>query len=128
MKEKKIFGSSIAILFNYLLYSYIQRLEKIGCDCGLKTHGQIIKSSILLNYFIIIGNLVYGSIPPVTRVFIMISDIAFVIYTFIYLYRLKVEKCKCSESIIREVYYYYYALTIFLLFSLLTLSILFILF
>jgi hypothetical protein len=128
MNEKKIFSSSIAILFNYLLFAYIQRLEKIGCDCGLKTHGQTIKASILLNYFIIIGNLVFGSIPPATRVFIMISDIAFVIYTFIYLYRLKVEKCKCSESIIREVYYYYYALTIFLLFSLLTLSILFILF
>lgn len=127
MNQNKIFSSSIAILFNYLLFSYIQRLENIGCDCGLKTHGQIIKGSILLNYIIIIGNLVSSSIPPVTRVFIILSDIVFSIYAFIYLYRLKVEKCKCSDSIIRDVYYYYYALTVFLLISLLTLSILFIL-
>lgn len=128
MNEKKIFSSSIAILFNYLLFSYIQRLEQIGCDCGLKRHSDIVKTSIIINYIIIFGKLFTKSTPPVTLVLIALSDIAFTIYTFIFLYRLKNEKCKCSDSMVRDVYYYYYLLIIILIALLVSLLIVYIVF
>ena len=128
MKSHKIVNASFAVLFNYLLYSYITRLEKIGCQCGLENHGKIIKSSILINYIIILGTLFTESIPPVTRVFIALSDLVFTIYAFIFLYRLKNEKCKCSDDIIRDVYYYYYLLTFILTLLFLALLLLFIIF
>ena len=126
MKNTKIINSFIAVLFNYLLFSYISRLEKIGCDCGLKRHGEIVKTSIIVNYFIIFGVLFTDSIPPVTRVLIAFADLTFTLYTFIFLYRLKNEKCKCSNSIIRDVYYYYYLLNFILVGLLLALIVLFI--
>lgn len=128
MKSAKIVNASIAILFNYLLYSYISRLESIGCNCNLETHGNIVKSSIIINYIIIFGTLISDSIPQATKILIVLSDITFTIYTFLFLYRLKNEKCKCSDHIIRDVYYYYYLLTvilILLLVSLLLLSMIF---
>lgn len=128
MNEKKIFSSSIAILFNYLLFSYIQRLEKIGCDCGLKRHSDIVKTSIIINYIIIFGKLFTKSVPPVTLVLIALSDIAFTIYTLIFLYRLKNEKCKCSDSMVRDVYYYYYLLIIILIALLVSLLVVYIVF
>uniref|UniRef100_A0A6C0CUI7 Vitamin K epoxide reductase domain-containing protein n=1 Tax=viral metagenome TaxID=1070528 RepID=A0A6C0CUI7_9ZZZZ len=128
MNEKKIISSSIAILFNYLLFSYIQRLEKIGCDCGLEKHSNIVKSSIIINYIIIFGKLFTKSVPPVTIVLISLSDIVFTIYTFIFLYRLKTEKCKCSDSTVRDVYYYYYLLVVILIALLISLLLVYIVF
>lgn len=33
MKVSRIIASIFSILFNYLLYTYLTRLENIGCEC-----------------------------------------------------------------------------------------------
>ena len=110
-----------SVLFNYLLYTYLDRLEKIGCDCGLVVQRASIKSSVILNYILIFGSVMYeGKVPLVTSIMVMIYNIVSTINIFIYLYKLKNEKCKCSESLVRDVYYYYYYLNFVLIMLLLT--------
>lgn len=126
MNSNNLVNAVFSILFNYLLYAYLNRLENIGCDCGLKMQRYSIKSSIVLNYILILGSLLYSDVPDVTKIMIFIYNLSSTFNIFTYLYALKNEKCKCSDSIIRDIYYYYYYLNLLLILVLLTMmSILF---
>lgn len=117
----KSISSIVGILVNYLLYSYIVRLENTGCDCDLFLYGTSIKSSIILNYILIFGNYMYeDNIPLVTKFMIFIYNMISSVNTFVYLYLLKNKKSKCSDSMIRDVYFYYYYLNFLLAFVLLS--------
>lgn len=128
MNPAKVSGATVSFLFNYLLLAYITKLENIGCDCGMNVYANTMKSSILVNFVIIFGSIITENIPPFTKLVIMISDIIFSVYTFIYLYRLKSEKCKCSDSIVRDVYYYYYFINFIILALLISLFVLLLIF
>ncbi len=106
----KIFSALVSILFNYILYAYLERLEQINCDCSNTITSNGIKSMILVNYVLIFGVLFVGNIPESTGVFATILSIVFAITTFKYLHSLKNKQCECSDSMIRDIYYYYYFL------------------
>ena len=114
ISNTKIISASISVLFNYMLYAYLDRLEKIGCKCSNKTQRDVTKSSIMLNYIIIFGLLVFDEVPRTTAVVLTIYNVTMAIGTFFYLRNLKKNNCKCSESITREVYYHYYLITFLL--------------
>ena len=126
----KIFSAAVSILFNYMLYAYLDRLDEVGCKCSDDVKKEAIKAMILVNYVLVFGVLVFGKIPPSTAVLSSTMSFVFAVFTFTYLYRLKNKKCKCSDSMVRDVYYYYYLITFLLvavvvsMFVLMTLSVL----
>ena len=116
----KLPNAVFSVLFNYLLYTYITRLEDISCNCGLTSHRLSIKSSIIINYLLLFGFLIFDEVPLITKIMIFIYNYASSINIFLYLYKLKNEKCKCSDSLIRDIYYYYYYLNFLLISVLIT--------
>ena len=115
IKGTKIFSAAISILFNYMLYAYLDRLDEVGCKCSDDVKKEAIKAMIVVNYVLIFGVLLFGKIPPSTAVLSSTMSMVFAVFTFTYLYRLKKEKCECSDSMIRDVYYYYYLITFLLI-------------
>lgn len=124
MNPSKIFGAIISVLFNYMLYAYLERLDEIGCKCSNDVKKESIKAMIVVNYILIFGVLMYGKIPPSTAVLSSIMSLVFAVFTFTYLYRLKNDKCKCSDSMIRDVYYYYYFITFLIIAVVVSMSVL----
>ena len=127
MNSVKLYSAIVSVLFNYLLYGYLHKLEKIGCDCSDTVKSNTITSIIIVNYILIFGVLFVGKIPPSTGVFASILSIVFAVTTFLYLHELKEKKCKCSDSIIRDVYYYYYMIIFLLYITMISLILLMIL-
>jgi hypothetical protein len=124
---EKIISAGFSILFNYMLYTYLDKLDKIGCGCSGSMVRNSIKTSILLNYIITFGLLVFGTSPISTSILITIYNVSSAISIFSYLGHLKKTAIKCSEDIKREVYYYYYLLTVILQFVLISMYILLVL-
>ena len=115
MDPSRIFSAAVSILFNYMLYAYLDRMEEVGGKCSNDLKRDAIKTIIVVNYIIIFGVLLYGKVPASTAVLSSIMSMVFAVFTFTYLHQLKAEKCKCSNSMIRDVYYYYYLITFLLI-------------
>jgi hypothetical protein len=105
----KIVNATVSIFFNYLLYAYVEKLESIDCKCSNTFRRGSIKGYILTNYVIMCGLLMFEEkVPPLVLLLIGIYTIIGTFNTFMYVRYLKNSNCKCSESILREIYYYYY--------------------
>jgi hypothetical protein len=105
----KILSSTVSIFFNYLLYAYVEKLESIDCKCSETFRRGSIKGYILTNYVLICGFLIFNQqVPPLVLLLIGMYTIIGAFNTFMYVRYLKNSNCKCSESILREIYYYYY--------------------
>lgn len=115
MNSVKLMNFVAGFVFNAILYIYISKLENIGCTCALNTYGNVTKTTIIINFIVLFGLLFFDNPTTVTRLFIFGYSMLSVFYTFIYLYKLKNEKCKCSDGLVRDIYYYYYLLKIILL-------------
>lgn len=112
----------VAILSNYGIYWYINRLETIGCECSDTLQRTITKNFLVLNFILIVGSyLTQSKMPKILSVFYGIYSLFMLLNTFMYLHKLKTEKCECSKHLIREVYYYYYLIRLLLLLLLLAL-------
>lgn len=108
----------IGVIVLLVIYSYIDKLEKINCDCAVHPSQKFIKNYIV---FAVVFLLITAFLPP-GRVNSMFGPMYVVVYqvlTFIfaiatfvfyiiamrYARYLMVEKCKCSEDMRREVMY-----------------------
>lgn len=107
LSKLKIISAFITIMFNYMLFNYLDRIEK--CTCAKEYYGlKISKSLILVNYLIIFGMLFVPEIPKTTAIFLTFYNITVAVSTFVYMKFLRDSNCKCSDSIVRDFYYYYY--------------------
>jgi hypothetical protein len=99
-----------------LIYTYILKLEGIGCACSVHANRDFIKSYtiisiafLLFTSFISIENIndSFGeTIAILMSVITLVFYIIFIIYiymTFEYVRYLINEKCKCSEDLRREI-------------------------
>lgn len=108
----------IGIFLLVLIYNYIDKLEKIGCDCSRHPYRNFIKGyTVFAVIYIIfmfllpvtwaIKNLgsgfayVYGA----ALIVFVITTVLFFVYSLIYTRYLMKEKCKCSEDLRREILY-----------------------
>lgn len=107
LSRSKIVSASVAILFNYMLFAYLERIEKCGCAKDYKGV-KVTKSLIFVNYIIIFGMLFLPDVPKSTAIFLTFYNITVAVSTFLYMKFLKESDCKCSDSIVRDFYYYYY--------------------
>jgi hypothetical protein len=122
-----LFKFLILILF-VLTFTYIQKLENIGCVCSEHEYREFIKnfSIIAIVYYGIFMFVSTGTINNALGKELMILynliDIAFLIttlfyfyYTIVYVRYLVNEKCKCSEDLRREIIMWSSIIEMFLL-------------
>ena len=113
----------LSVLINFLgaflliiTYTYIDKLEKIGCACSVHKYRQFIKGYCIFAIFFILFTMfmpphlasktlgsMFGFVYFIMIVLFCVATIVFFVYTLIYVRYLMREKCKCSEDIRREI-------------------------
>jgi hypothetical protein len=110
--------SMLGVIMLLVIYSYIDKLEKINCECAEHPNRKFIKNYII---FAIIFLLVAAFLPPsrvvgafgplygiiyaAVALIFSFATVVFYIFAMQYARFLMIEKCKCSEDIRREVMY-----------------------
>ena len=115
-----IANSFLGIFFLLLAYTYINKLEKIGCACAEMKNRKFLKNFALFGavYLFVTmmispsaavamfgetGSFVYWGI---SLLFVLFS-LVFYVLALLYVRKLIKEKCECSEDVRREVLYIY---------------------
>jgi len=109
---------SLGIFLLILTYTYIDKLEKIGCACADHPYRNFIKKYCLFAIAFILLSILFppalagrvlglglGTVYMLVKVLFGIASIVFFVLALIYVRYLMREKCKCSEDIRREVLY-----------------------
>lgn len=110
--------AGISILLNYLLYIFLERYEALSCNCSNDIRKHILKTMILVFYFVIFGDVIFKDIPDVVRWFVGFFVLAFDIIMVTYLHKLKSENCKCDsklQNVGTSLLYWYYLIILFLI-------------
>lgn len=124
---KVLLGISGIILL-VVTYAYLDKLEKIGCECARHKYQGFIKNyalfaiaylaltmvlpeALIAKNFGEIGSLVFSGL---NLVFVLATFVFFVL-AMIYAKYLMTEKCRCSEDMRREILYYWSIVEIALL-------------
>lgn len=111
----------ISLLFVFIVYKYLDNLEKIDCKCALTDNRKYIMyyllTNVIINTFLFLVHSFFSKKINVSKIGIImygvvyglmfIASFVFAIYTYQYLHKLRKDNCECSESIIRDMYYYY---------------------
>jgi hypothetical protein len=110
--------AGVSILLNYLLYIFLERYEALSCECSYDIRKDVLKTMILVFYFIIFGDVMFSDIPNVVRWFVGIFVIVFDIIMLTYLNKLRNNDCECNsklQNIGTTVLYWYYLILVFLI-------------
>jgi len=113
-----LINSLLGVLFLIMAYTYIEKLEKIGCACSEHPYRKYVKNFTI---FLVAYLLLTMFLPPATLASLMgptsgflmmalhaavtLVGVSFFVITIMYVRWLKTEKCKCSEDVRREVMY-----------------------
>lgn len=132
-----VIGKTIGFILLVVAYMYVDKLEKMGCDCAAHPYQKPIKNFLI---FAIVYFLVTLFLPPSAAVALfgpiagfayVIVDIVFTVVALVffimmmrYIKYLSVEKCKCSEGNTRQILYVYSILEVIILSLLVILPIL----
>jgi hypothetical protein len=128
--------SFLGIFLLLMIYTYIDKLEKTGCECSESPYRAFIKYFPLVAVLYLVLTMAFSAgyiikmLGPSGSLVYMLIRAAFVILFFIffilvivYVRNLIITKCECSEDIRREVMYLYAILEVVML----SLSVVFIL-
>jgi UPF0716 family protein affecting phage T7 exclusion len=112
--------SILGIVLMVTTYMYIQKLERVACQCAEHPYRNFIKNYILFAIgFLVITTFVppavadklfganFAVVYKLIQVLYGFATVIFFIYALLYVRYLVKEKCKCSEDIRREVLYYW---------------------
>lgn len=117
-----MFSQIISIVFSIIVYKYLDNLEKIQCTCALTDNRKYIM------YYLLVGIAVSISYPIcvitnsktlsnmcfyIYTIMVFVS-IVFSIYAFQYIHKLREDNCECSDSVVRDMYYYYFIVSFFI--------------
>ena len=111
-----VFIQLIFVLLLVIIWSYIYKLENIGCACSDHSNKEFIKNFtiIALIYFFItafipmktiaknMGNVIVQLLAFGTFIFFL-TFVVYIYYSFDYVRYLMNEKCKCSEDLRRDI-------------------------
>nr|QOI90475.1 hypothetical protein HWQ62_00339 [Pyramimonas orientalis virus] len=119
----------VNILFNYLTQVYLERFEKLSCECAYDVRKDLCKSLLLIFYIIIAGRVIFPDIPNSAKYFVMLFTLLFKVLFVSYIFSLKRKQCNCknrTQDVATTLLYYYYMLLVFMLFIIVTMSVMFI--
>jgi len=106
----------IFVILLLIIYTYLYKLENIGCECSEHPNKDFIKNFtiIALLYFFItafvslksvarsMGGVIVQLVAIATFVFFLLF-VVYIYYAFDYVKYLTNEKCKCSEDMSRDI-------------------------
>jgi len=106
----------IFVILLLIIYTYLYKLENIGCECSEHPNKDFIKNFtiIALIYFFItafvslksvaksMGGIIVQLVAIATFVFFLLF-VVYIYYAFDYVKYLTNEKCKCSEDMSRDI-------------------------
>jgi hypothetical protein len=120
--------SFLGIFLLLMIYTYIDKLEKTGCQCSESPYRSFIKifPMVAVVYFVITMALapgymvkVFGSMGSLTyllmRAAFSVLFFVFFVLVIVYVRNLITLKCECSEDIRREIMYIYAILEVVLI-------------
>lgn len=95
-----LFFTAIFIVIQVIILSYLFKLEKIGCKCALDWRRNYIIGFMVAIVLYSLALFVFDYIPhPLIQTCILIIGILNAIFILQYVYKLKKEKCECSDNI-----------------------------
>ena len=111
-----VFIQLIFVLLLFIIWSYIYKLENIGCECSDHSNKEFIKNFtiIALIYFVItafismktiaknMGSVIVQLLAIGSFIFFL-TFVVYIYYAFDYVRYLMNEKCKCSEDLRRDI-------------------------
>jgi len=87
---------------------YLDKLEKIGCECALTWHRKFIMVFVATA---LIWSLLSVFVSPIKNlglgVALSVFRLAFIVIAIQYVNKLTKEKCECSQELTRDIMYYY---------------------
>jgi hypothetical protein len=117
----------VGVILFFTTYTYIEKLEKLGCPCAESPYRSFIKNFCIAAIIYLVVFMVMpantlvktfgkigGLIVVIVSIIFTILFIIFYIVAFIYTSGLIREKCKCSEDVRREALYYWSIIEIIL--------------
>ena len=94
----------IFVVIQLFIINYLLKLEKIGCECAMDWRRNfLIMFFIISVLYIILLPVVSMEVLPYIQAVYSVLGILNVVFVIQYVYRLKKEKCACSEALMREV-------------------------
>jgi hypothetical protein len=106
----------VILVFLIIMYTYLNKLEQIGCECAQHPYRPIIKSFTIFAFVLIIGfsvittNFIGEQFGDTAALLYSVLKIVFMTICIVYFYMVLVftrylvnEKCKCSDDIRREI-------------------------
>ena len=111
-----LFIQLIFVILLLIIWSYIYKLESVGCDCSDHSNKEFIKNFtiIALVYFFVtafvslksiansMGTAIVQLLAFGTFIFFL-TFVVYIYYAFDYVRYLMNEKCKCSEDLRRDI-------------------------
>jgi len=123
----RIVKTLIAILLLGLTYTYLDKLERLGCACSVHPYRNFIKIFSLVAIVYLLITMVFppsvlaktqlGMILSIIDLLFALAFIAYLVMAIIYVRYLQKEKCKCSEDLRREILYIVSILELLFLFT-----------
>ena len=114
MKRTQLASAICSVLFNYLVYVYLEKMELLSCHCEVDLRAKLLKSLIPLFIFVSCAGLWLGRVPPVVGLVLAMSYLIFDITMLSYLTQLRSPECGCSEQsrqyLMTHMLYYFYFL------------------
>lgn len=104
----RISVSIISLIFNYIVYQYLQRLEESQCKCSKSWKRNILKNFTVYNFVFLICSIIYPKIPMSISYIMSIYSFIYFIFIFSYTHKLREKKCQCSKGTDSNIIYYYY--------------------
>jgi hypothetical protein len=112
-----------------LTYTYIDKMEKMGCACSIHPYRDFIKTWSLVALFVVL----VGMFAPVSLVHqfdsslgrayayvsfaFLMAHLVYIVMTLMYIDDLIKKKCACSQDIRRELLYIWFILRALVIFS-----------
>jgi hypothetical protein len=103
-----------------VVYTYMLKLERVGCPCAEHPYADFIKkyslfAMIFLAFLVLVPAAtatrlfgeVFGFALAIIKILFAIATVMFYIYAIQYVSYLMREKCRCSEDMRREVMYFF---------------------
>ena len=115
----RISVSIVSLIFNYIIYQYLQRLEESQCKCSKGWKRNILKNFTVYNFVFLVCSIIYPKVPM--SVSYIMSTYSFIYFIFIlsYTHNLRKKECQCAEGVDSNIIYYYY-MTRFILYMFFT--------
>lgn len=120
-----------------MTYTYVDKLEKMGCACAVHPYSKFVKNfplyavAYIVIFLFLSPTMVFSAFGTVGK-FVMdalvflfgLVSIVFFVLAFIYTRYLMREKCKCSEDVRRDILYVWSLLEIVLIAALVVIMLL----